>query len=227
MVILQVLTDGGGYYAETNLKNIIVEPWNAISSLSFWIPVVYIISLIKGRYKQYVFLTYSLPLLFLGGLGSTLFHAFRISSFLLWLDVLPTAILTISFIIYIWTKVLPHWSYTIGVLMLYFILQYFIFQYAGKGSLINLSYLLRGIVIFLPTLLLLKKVNFRYASWLIMAIFMFIVALFFRYLDKDVVGVMYMGSHWLWHLATSVGTLYLAKFLYHYTNLERLNSCNE
>ncbi len=88
--------DGGPIYAETDLSVLFTEPWNALSSLAILLPAVYWAVRLRGDYRTYSFIFYCIPLLFLGGLGSTLFHAFRVSKWLLLMDVLPTATLTLS-----------------------------------------------------------------------------------------------------------------------------------
>ena len=80
-------TDGGPIYAETDLTAFISEPWNAISSLAIVLPAIYWAFKLKWNVKQFPFLYYLMPLLFLGGTGSLLFHEFRSSPFLLWMDV--------------------------------------------------------------------------------------------------------------------------------------------
>ncbi len=47
-----LLPDGGGYYAETNPQNFVLEPWNAVSSLAFLVPVIYYMVKLKGRYRE-------------------------------------------------------------------------------------------------------------------------------------------------------------------------------
>ncbi|EMR01263.1 hypothetical protein [Cesiribacter andamanensis] len=87
--------DGGPVYAETDLSRPLVEPWNAVSSLAILLPAVYWALRLRGQYRQHPFLALCLPLLFLGGLGSTLYHAFRSHRLWLMLDITPTALLTL------------------------------------------------------------------------------------------------------------------------------------
>ena len=86
-------TDGGPIYVETDLSHFIAETWNALSSLAILLPAVYWGFKLPGNIKKYYFIYYCIPLLFLGGLGSMLFHAFRTSGWLLIMDVFPTVIL--------------------------------------------------------------------------------------------------------------------------------------
>ena len=226
-LLVKILPDGGYPYAETNLAYWIVEPWNAISSLSFFIPVFYWLRKLKGRYLEFPFLTYCMPLLFLGGAGSTLYHAFRNSPFLLILDVLPILLLTASLSIYFWIKVLPQWWYIVCLIIPYFLVQRFILDYIPPPYSINLAYLLRGFMMFLPAFLLIWRVNFKFGEFLALAIFFFVLALCFRYFDQQFAQWMYMGSHWLWHISTSIGSFYLAEFLYKIKKMQKIHSISK
>lgn len=218
----QILPDGGGFYAETNPKYWLMEPWNAITSLFFLFPVFYWFYKLKGKYKEHWFITFSLPLLFLGGLGSTLFHAFRVSYFFLLLDVLPILILTVALSIHFLLKLLPKWWYIFLIIVPYLILQVMMFTYMPltTSAKINISYFFRGVMMFLPALLVLQKTKFEAVKYLLATIFFFILALIFRQYDKEFAFVMYMGSHWLWHIFTVVGAFLLAEYLYRLRNYE-------
>ncbi|NJO00521.1 MAG: hypothetical protein HC880_01510 [Bacteroidia bacterium] len=221
LLLGQVPPDGGVMYAETNLRYIVAEPWNAISSLTFWIPVFYWYYRLRYRLKEYPFIALCLPLLFLGGLGSALFHAFRASPILLLMDILPILVLTIALSIYFWLKVLPHWSWVFLIIIPYFIIQALVIMYLPSPMRINLAYFMRGTIMFLPAVLLLRKIHYNFLKSLLLGVLFFILALVFRSLDKEATFLMYMGSHWLWHISTAVGSYYIAEFLYRYKNYER------
>ena len=224
LILLQeILLDGGATYAETNFDYWIVEPWNAISSLSFLIPVFYWLRKLKGKYTEYPFLSYCMPLLFLGGVGSTLFHAFRASPFFLLLDVLPILMLTASLSIFFWVKILPKWWYIFFLIAPYFLIQHFILNYIPLPYSINLAYLLRGFTMFLPAFLWIQSLNFKFVEFLGLAILYFVLALCFRYFDNFFAQWMYMGSHWLWHISTSIGSFYLAEFLYRIEKMQKVH----
>ena len=80
LIAITPLDDGPIYRETTDLSQFIVEPWNAFSSLTFWIPACIFLWQLQGRYRQQAFVVYfCIPMLVLGGLGSTLFHALRSS----------------------------------------------------------------------------------------------------------------------------------------------------
>lgn len=220
---MPVMPDGADYYAETQAMALIKEPWNAFSSLTFWLPVFYWTYKLRGKYQAHWFLTACLPLLFIGGLGSALFHGFRTSWFLLLLDVLPILVLFVGLTLYFWQKILSNFLYLGVVVLVFGLVQTGISHTFLPPTSINLSYLWRGIALFLPAVLLLRSISYKGTRLLVTAILFFILALVFRSSDKlpEVVRVLYMGSHWLWHVSTVLGAFYLAEFLYGLPTWER------
>ena len=210
------LHDGGGLYAETNLHNFIVEPWNAITSLCFLIPAIYWFIRIKGNIKENLFIAWCIPLLILGGTGSTLFHAFRSSYFLMQLDVMPIVVLTLSVGAFLWHKLVKKWYITFFIIALSFALRKLASAFGffpGQGA--NISYAISGITIFLPALIILFRTQFfRWAS-LSAAVIFFCAGLFFRASDMWFIDVLPVGTHFLWHISTAIGAYFLADYLYH------------
>ena len=148
--LTQVPQDGGPVYAETDMSGWIAEPWNAVSSLALVIPAVIWAIKLKGNWKRYTFIYYSVPLLVAGGTGSLLYHASRESTWLLYLDVLPTAILTISVGIYFWWKLLKNWFYVLAIVVPITAFRIYLLLYHTSEASVNLSYFLAGVAIFLP-----------------------------------------------------------------------------
>lgn len=209
-------TDGGQVYAETDMSRFIVEPWNAVSSLCILLPAVYWGVKLRGRYKEYPFISYCIPLLFLGGLGSTLFHAFRSSYYLLLLDVTPTAILTLSLAVYFWVKILPKWWWVLPIVALPLGLRAWIStsDYLQGQEAINATYAVTGSFLFIPTLILLYKTSFEYSYFIFISLACFVLALIFRRTDNMEQTLLPMGTHFLWHILTGIGAFFLAEYLY-------------
>jgi hypothetical protein len=210
------LPDGGPYYAETNLKQFIVEPWNAISSLFFLIPAFYWAFRIRKNLKENAFIAYCIPLLILGGLGSTFFHAFRSSDILLWMDVLPILILTLSVSTYFWHKVYNNWTITIVTMVISFICRRFVLMLGGIPihTAINISYALSGVTIFLPILIVLIKTSFKNYLSVLLSVLLFVVALICREIDARSIHSLPMGTHFIWHVASAAAAFFLAKYLF-------------
>lgn len=223
--LLQILPDGGPLYAETNIHSWIAEPYNALSSLAYLFPAFFWIIRLKGNYKNFSFLSSCLPFLIAGGIGSTLYHAFRTSPYLLLMDVLPIAIVTLMVSIYFWVKVFNKWWQVFFILIPFFLSRYFVYKFISSGdglsdypvqrqTVINISYFISGIMIFLPALILIFRNNFRHYFSLVVSCLFFMLGLGFRETDSWGIMAMPMGTHWLWHISTAMGCWFLGAYLY-------------
>ncbi len=213
-IVQEIPMDGGPIYAETDLSKIIAEPWNAYSSLTFLLPVFYWFYKLRNHYKEYPFLIACMPLLTLGGIGSTIYHAFRDSEFFLWMDVLPIALLTFFVILYFWWKVLEQWVYVALVAVIFIGLRILVYQLSqAQQQTINLSYFVTGVTMFVPAFLLLLKTNYKGVKIIITATIFFILSLVFRQIDTPFIWLP-MGTHWLWHISCAIGAFFLAQYLY-------------
>lgn len=212
---LDQIIDGGPWYAETHITDqIIVEPWNAISSLAIAAPAIYFLWKIRKNPMQFKFLLFCIPILFLNGIGSTLFHGLRSSQYLLLMDYLPALVLTLSITVYLWYKVLPSWwlvIFTVGPL---FGLRFLAMNYFSGAFGMNLSYIIGGIAFLLPFILILKKHQYQKGLNIFIAISCFILAIYFRGADKEFTNIVSFGTHFLWHIFTGIGAYYLADYLY-------------
>lgn len=214
------LSDGGPIYTETNPDHLIVEPWNAISSLMIVIPAIIWLIRIRGQFKDYKFLLYIIPLMVLGGTGSTLYHAFRASQVFLFMDVLPTAILTLSLSIYFWIKVFKKWWCVFFIILISFAIRFVLFGNVPAHTAINISYAITGIITGLPLLIILFRTRFYKLNYVILTISFFILAILFRELDPYSISFLPMGSHFLWHTFTGIGAYYILAYLYYFRKLE-------
>ena len=213
--LINQIQDGGPWYAETHLTDqLIVEPWNAFSSLAIAAPAVYYLWKIRKQPGQYGFLLFCIPLLLLNGIGSTLFHGLRTSRIFLVMDYLPAMLLTLAITAYFWVKVLPKWwlvFFTVGPVLF---LRFAVFNYFSGQFAINLSYIIGGVAFFLPIVLILFKMNFRKGKDMVLAIICFSLAIYFRGADKDFIHLIPFGTHFLWHIFTGIGAFFLADYLY-------------
>jgi hemolysin III len=216
----QRLHDGGPIYTETNLDHFIVEPWNALSSLLIVLPAVYWLFQIRGQFRNYKFLVYSIPLMILGGTGSTLFHAFRASRLFLIMDILPTAILTLSLMIYFWLKVFKHWWYILFVIVASIGVRFLFFGRLPDFMAINISYIITGILIGIPLIIIQVKSKYYKMAHVLLAILFFILAILFREMDSWTFHLLPMGTHFLWHAFTGVGAYFILSYLYYFRKRE-------
>ena len=218
--------DGGPFYAETDLTILFSEPWNAFSSLAIVLPAVYWAVKLKGDVKKYPFIFYCVPLLILGGTGSTLFHAFRNSEYLLMMDVLPTAILMFSVGVYFWLKIIPNWWGTVSIVVPGTILRYAMHDIFPEELATNLSYFIAGTIVFFPLIFYLVKTRFEKGHFIVLSVLFLIFSLICREMDHRVVDVLPMGSHFLWHIFSGIGAFFLAEYLYFIRTKELSNNAS-
>ncbi len=215
-LVFRAINDGGTFYRETQPGRVLVEPWNAFSSLTFWIPVFYWLSKLKGEYQSQKFVLWCMPFLFIGGLGSTLFHAFRVSSYLLVMDWLPIVILTVMVAAYLWGKVLGKWWLGVLIVVSLAIPRFLLARYVREygQAVVNANYFITGLMMFLPGMLYMWKTRWLGLADVLFSIIWFSLALWCRYADTVVtVSFLPMGTHWLWHVCCAVGAFYIARYL--------------
>jgi hypothetical protein len=215
-ILLQImrLPDGGPVYSETNLSQFIVEPWNTVSAIFFLFIVLYWHFKLKKSKKRNSFLRYSNPILGIGGVGGTLYHAFRSSHYFLIMDYLPILLLCISAGVYFTFKAFPRKRYLLLALAIFVLAQFLAFHFLPAGLSTNVSYALLALSILLPTISWMFKTQFRYYYYVFLALCSFAAALSCRVLDfQGSHDIFPMGTHWLWHsfgaLACHLMFLYL------------------
>jgi len=223
----EIILDSGPFYHEFHADGHILEPWNALSSLVFFIPVVYWIIKLRGQYKQHPIIVTMLPLLFMNGLGSTLYHAFRSSQFFLLLDWLPASILTFILAAYFWTKILKKWYWGVLTVLTFNITAMMIMQLFRDVPNFdqiapNLGYFVVGCTIFIPLVIRLYRTKFRYAYLVGLSILFLSSSLLFRTMDYPSAPFSWLpqGTHFLWHIFSSFAVFSMGYYLYYSKTLE-------
>lgn len=224
----ELIHDSGPFYHEFHAEGTLLEPWNALSSLVFFIPIIYWLFRLRGEYKDHLIIVTMLPLLFLNGLGSTLYHAFRNSEFFLLLDWLPASIMSFLLAAYFWTHVWHKWYW--GILSVIginvsgtLIIELFRHLPQFEQFAPNLGYLFVGISIFLPVLILLYRYNFKYAYLIGLSILFLSLSLLFRSLDYPTPNLfpwLPQGTHFLWHIFSSFAVFSLGYYVYYVKTLK-------
>lgn len=214
--------DGGPIYAETNLDAFVAEPFNALSALLFLVIAAYWLVRLRGRYRQYAFLVGCLPLLVVGGIGGTVYHAFRAHRAWLVMDWLPIVLLSFAVTVYLWAQLLgKRWPLALLIPPIVFGLQRVNFGLVRDGTIpvqwaINASYSLLVVVGTVPAALVLRRTGFAHGRWFLGTLACFAAAILARGFDDRLAGVLPMGSHFLWHVFGAGATQCLAMWLYLY-----------
>jgi len=208
------MADGGPVYAESGGEGFLVEPWNALTSLLMLIPVIYWLWKLRIETGTYKFMLYIIPLMALGGIGSTLFHGFRASIAFLIMDVAPSALLTLSLAIYFWYKLLKKWYWVLILFVPMFLVRFLVFAMLPEHAAINLSYAITGITILLPIPVLLYRLNYKGLWPIALSLFSFGLALMFREADARAAMYFSIGTHFLWHVFSAIGGYFILQYLY-------------
>ena len=226
----QQIFDHGPMYNEFVHDTLIHEPWNAYSSLCFFIPVIFWLIYLRGKYLTYGIITALLPLLFLNGLGSTLFHAFRASNWFLLLDWLPAALMTLILSIYFWHRVTQKLWKAIGVVGGFYILAFTMVKILSQQTGLSgpsIGYFFTGAAFLVPVIIDLKRNQWKHAGLYVFSLFCLVIALLFRILDyptPNPFAWLPQGTHFLWHVTSSLAVFTLGFYIYKTTNENRFKN---
>ncbi len=214
------LPDGGPVYTETDFSHVIVEPFNALSAIPFILIALYWFTRLQGNYRNYGFLYFASILLLIGGIGGTIYHAFRAYSFFLIMDYLPIILLCYTASVYFASKLIKQKWYLIPIYLGAFTLQGLNSTLLAPEIAVNTGYIVMALIILLPTVLYLRSRKFKHGHYVLFALFSFIAAIFFRFIDHF--GWIESGTHFLWHVFGAIACQFMFLFLY-WTNEKKLS----
>lgn len=219
---LRLASDGGPIYKETDLTRFPVEPFNTFSNLVFLGIILYFaFKVYKEAGKQY-FLALCIPVLFLGFIGGTIYHATRSSPWWLYLDWVPIVLLCMAASFYFVFRLDKSLYYQIGLIVLIAIISIGVRRLPVPPSFKEtLGYIATAAALLLPMLWYVISTRGRHAGFIIAALGSFTLAIFFRMLDRFVdADVLFMGTHWLWHLFGGISVFFLMSYIYRDANSE-------
>ncbi len=219
--------DFGPNYHEFIADAVVKEPWNAYSSLFFLVPVIFWLFKLYGKYRENWMIVIILPFLFMNGVGSTLYHAFRDSNFFLILDFAPAIVICLITGTYLWTKILKKWYWGLLILLGAYLvapLMIMLFErWLGEvGG--NIGYFTIGAAFLTPALLILLRTKFYKWTLVFWSVLLLNGALVFRSLDHPTPNpwpeTLPMGTHFLWHILSALAVFTLGYYFYYIKNLE-------
>lgn len=225
-----IIEDSGPIYNEFIHDATVHEPWNAYSSLFFFIPIIFWIWRLKGEYREHLIIVAILPLLFMNALGSTLYHAFRNSGFFLILDWLPASMMSITLATFFWTKFVKKWYWGLSCVIAMYTLAGFIIDTLSEIPSVrpfapNIGYFFVGCSLFLPLTLYLFRIRFKFWIYAFATAIFLTLALLCRSLDYPTPNpfpkLLPQGTHFLWHIFSSFAVFSLGYFVYQSNKLEK------
>ncbi len=208
------ITDGGPIYTETRLDRFIVEPFNAFSAALFLGVVAYWLWELKGKYRDYLFLTYMVLVLGIGGVGGVLYHAFRVSEYLLMMDYVPITICCMSSGFFFLWRTTGHWLYPASAVSAYVLLESLLREHLSMYWYNNTNYFIMAMLVLLPTFRWMHITRYVKARYVWLALGSFSLALGFRIADRFSPGWLTMGTHWLWHVFGAATAFLMIHYVY-------------
>lgn len=194
--------DQGPIYLETIMGRFPVEPWNTVSNFLFLAIIVYWVWRLKDDVRTHRFIAGAMPVLIVGWVGGTVYHATRSHDVWLFMDFVPIALLVMAVSMFFWRRQGVRWWW---VPLLVF--GPFVVVMTGM-SILDMPRSMRPVAGY-PTLaisILLpvawNLVRERYADWglVVGALAVFVAAVGFRSIDgRLLLETLPMGTHWLWH----------------------------
>ncbi|MDT0685298.1 ceramidase domain-containing protein [Autumnicola psychrophila] len=213
VTLLSFPNDSGPIYQETIACRFPVEPFNTFSNVFFLILAIYFGQKIYPDYKDHKFLALSIPVLIIGFIGGTVYHATRSHEIWLIMDWLPILLLCLAVSVYfivksthgIWQRLIS----AIIVLTLVFGVRYLPFGRYQE----SMNYVGTALGLLLPIINYLFKTDFHHFLQILFALLSFSVAVSFRAMDKHM-DDLEMGTHWLWHTFGALSVYFLMEFIY-------------
>lgn len=229
------MPDGGPRYRETppDPRAVsIAEPFNAVTASFFILIVLVWVWRLRGNFWRYPFLTACLPILLAGGIGGTLYHAFRTERLYFLMDVIPISLLGIAGAVYLAVRLgrsIGAWRVTgiaVVLIAVYLFVNGILFRYVQNPAIpnlrINLSYASLALILIVPLIVVLIRTRFRHVGWVATALVSFGIAWFCRLVDGGTYDPLRMGTHWLWHTFGAITTFAITEYFY-LLELERVD----
>ena len=211
--------DTGPLYAETRGGRIPVEPWSTWTNLIFLAVVVYWAVKTRMSWRRHPLIVVSLPLILVGFIAGTVYHATRSHQVWLVMDYMPILILLAVFCYYLWRDLVGSPLIALGLVFLIFALvrtvMAVLFVTLSRSTAINIGYSLMTFTVVVPAVAHCRLRAPRAWPWLVAALAGFAVAVFFRAIDLGLAArLLPMGTHFLWHIFGGISTFFVLGYVY-------------
>lgn len=214
MVIQHFPNDTGPIYAETLAGRFPVEPFNTLSNLVFFFILVYWSVKVYKNPKENRFLSLALPVLGVGWIGGTLYHATRSHEIWLLMDWVPILLLCFAAVLYFIFKLIRPAAYRLALLAAIIAISVALrWLPVPNGYVLTIDYVISALTVLIPIFLYLRATKWVHGSWVLAAVLCFGIAIVFRYLDGRQ-EILSFGTHWLWHIFGGISVFFMFKYIY-------------
>ncbi|SDS31936.1 hypothetical protein [Gramella sp. MAR_2010_147] len=212
--LLSFPQDSGPIYQETLAGRLPVEPFNTYSNIFFLLIIIYFSLRVYRDYKNHRFLAWSIPVLFTGFIGGTVYHATRSHDIWMYMDWLPIVVLCLAVSIYYTIKLKATWQKRLILILLVLFLVFGV-QLLPLPQHLNTSvgYIATAIGLLSPIILYFYTTRLHHWWLILLAFLSFGCAISFRILD-NFVYIFPMGTHWLWHTFGALSVFFLMNYIY-------------
>ena len=206
--------DSGPIYQETLAGRLPVEPFNTFSNIFFLIIIIYFSLKVYRDYRNHRFLAWSLPVLFLGFIGGTIYHATRSHDVWMYMDWLPIVILCLAVSVYYTIKLKISRKNRIFLILVILFLVFGVRLIPLTPHVkTSVGYIATAIGLLLPIITYFYTTKLHHWGFVLLAFLSFGLAISFRILD-NFVYIIPMGTHWLWHVFGALSVFFLINYIY-------------
>lgn len=208
--------DFGPLYVETILNRFPVEPWNTWSNLIFLFIVILFARRTGLDYTRHPLIVAGLPILLIGFVGGTVYHATRSHRIWLILDFVPIFILSAAAALRFWHRLTHRWSTAFLILLFVSIVPRLMtaavdlpFTYR-----ISVGYSSLAFAILCPAFIESYRNRWIDLHLLVGSLLLFAAAVGWRTVDRVGVSLLPMGTHFLWHLFGGLSVWCLMEYIF-------------
>lgn len=223
--------DNGPIYAETDLSRFPVEPFNSASNAIFLVCLIYFAWRTKLRFRDFPLLVGCLPILLVGFIGGTVFHATRSDRMWLMMDFIPISILAFTATVYFWRKILKRWIFVLIPVVMTLAIPRFLLMNLDypRTYRISVGYICLAVALLLPIFIYCAQEQWRNFKHVALACVFFAVAITFRILDTAVRDGWARedfphGTHFLWHLFGGLSVFCLMSYIFNDSHSNRIRA---
>lgn len=209
--------DHGPRYAETVPGRFPVEPWSTYTNLIFLFITVYWFIRVRRSPARHRTIAAGLPVLAIGWLGGTVYHATRSHDLWLAMDWVPIMILALATVFWLWRGVTGRALFAVLAMAISMLLTMSVHLLPGlqPGHHIGIGYTMIAMSILVPSV---AHCAMRWhAGWwrIAFALLAFAAAIAARQLDSTL-GARYlpMGSHFLWHILGGISVFLVISYVF-------------
>lgn len=218
--MLEVHIDDGPIYCETVLGRFPVEPFNTVSNLLFLAVAIYWFlkkpTITNKDLRRY--LDFAIPLLVIGYVGGTIYHATRSHVIWMLMDVTPIYFLAVMSAVYFWRLLgMSGLKIALSILVIVGVPNLFLWTvFKNHSQRHTLGYITLVTPVLLPILIDQVRMGGKYFGAFLIPLIMVSLALFFRTIDsfEFVKAHFAFGTHFLWHIFGALTCHYLVAYMY-------------